>query len=273
MRIDSNKYSSFTNCPIEVTFLSDKHYSDPFNEVELDVVFQEPNGNTINVPAFWAGNNKWVVRYASYIIGCHKFKTKCTDKSNNDLNNIKGIINISKYSGSNVLFTHGPLRISNNGRYLEHIDGTPFFWLGDTWWHGFVKRLKWPEDFKLLVRDRVKKGFSVIQIVAGLYYDTKSFNEFGANEAGWAWNKDFTCINPSYFDYADQRIKYLIENGIVPCIVGAWGFHLYFQGLKKMKKHWRYLVARWGSYPVVWCVAGEAKMPYFYDNSPEKELK
>ena len=25
-----------------------------------------------------------------------------------------------------------------------------------------------------------------------------------------------------------------------------------------LKKHWRYLIARYGAYPVIWCAAGEA---------------
>ena len=52
----------------------------------------------------------------------------------------------------------------------------PFFWLGDTWWMGLTKRLLWPEGFKLLTADRVKKGFTVIQIVAGLYPDMVPFD-------------------------------------------------------------------------------------------------
>jgi hypothetical protein len=30
-----------------------------------------------------------------------------------------------------------------------------------------------------------------------------------------------------------------------------------------MKKHWRYLIARWGAMPVVWCAAGEANLPWY----------
>ena len=70
------------------------------------------------------------------------------------------------YRGENPLFQHGPLRVSRNRRYLEHIDGKPFFWLGDTWWMGLTKRLPWPDGFKILTADRVEKGFTVIQIVA-----------------------------------------------------------------------------------------------------------
>ncbi|MEJ2701240.1 MAG: DUF4038 domain-containing protein [Sedimentisphaerales bacterium] len=32
-----------------------------------------------------------------------------------------------------VDFSHGPLQVSKNDRYLVHKDGTPFFWLADTY--------------------------------------------------------------------------------------------------------------------------------------------
>jgi hypothetical protein len=34
-------------------------------------------------------------------------------------------------------------------------------------------------------------------------------------------------------------------------------------GVAKMKQHWRNIIARWGAYPVVWCLAGELMMPYW----------
>jgi hypothetical protein len=30
-----------------------------------------------------------------------------------------------------------------------------------------------------------------------------------------------------------------------------------------LEQHWRYLIARYGAYPVVWCAAGEALMPFY----------
>jgi len=38
-----------------------------------------------------------------------------------------------------------------------------------------------------------------------------------------------------------------------------------------MKQHWRYLVARWGAYPVVWCMAGEVLMPWYLTRPPTPE--
>ena len=112
---------------------------------------------------------------------------------------------------------------------------------------GLCQRLRWPGEFRVLAADRVRKGFTVVQIVAGLYPDMPQFDPRGANEAGYPWEKDYARINPAYFDMADLRIQYLVAQGIVPCVVGAWGYYLPLLGLDRMKQHWRNLVARWGA--------------------------
>ncbi|MFQ6095441.1 MAG: DUF4038 domain-containing protein [Candidatus Bathyarchaeia archaeon] len=251
------------NCVFECSFASRKEYADPFNEVELSAVVTDPEGEEKVVPAFWAGGNFWRIRYASHKVGRHHFRTICSDNSNPDLHDQEGILEVIPYKGDNRLFKHGPLRVSQDRKYMEHIDGTPFFWLGDTWWMGLTKRLAWPEGFKTLTADRVEKGFTVIQIVAGLYPDMPPFDPRGANEAGFPWEENYVRINPAYFDMADRRIDWLVQNGLVPCIVGSWGYFIEFTGEETMKKHWRNLVARYGAYPVVWCVAGEATMPNY----------
>ncbi|AEE96403.1 DUF4038 domain-containing protein [Mahella australiensis] len=259
------------NCMVEWFYVSNKKYKDPFNEVELSAVVTDPDGQERVIPAFWAGGQKWCIRYSSPKTGRHHFCTVCSDVSNTDLHGKEGDIEISVYSGDNPLLKHGPLRVSDGKRHLEHIDGMPFFWLADTWWMGLCKRLKWPKDFQTLALDRIDKGFSVIQIVAGLYPDMKPFDERGANEAGFPWEEGYERINPAYFDKADERINYLIDLGLVPCIVGCWGYFLNFMGIEKIKKHWRNLVARYGAYPVVWCLAGEYDMPYYLSTDQKRD--
>ena len=251
------------NVMIETAFTSRTERHDPFNEVTLDVVFTEPGGVERRVPAFWAGGTTWKVRYASLLVGVHRFRTECSDPKDAGLHGVTGAVEVKAYKGDNPLYIHGPLRVVKGSRYLEHADGTPFFWLGDTWWMGLTKRLVWPEEFKTLTQDRKRKGFNVIQIVAGLYPDMPPFDERGANEAGLPWEKDYARIRPEYFDAADRRILYLADQGFVPCVVGAWGFHLPFLGREKTQQHERYLYARWGALPMVWCVTGETNMPFY----------
>lgn len=259
------------NCVIELSYRSEKTYSDPFNDIELSVVFIEPDKEEKIVPAFWDGNSSWRVRYSSHKVGRHTFRTICSDLHNSSLNDQKGELEVVSYKGNNPLFKHGPIRVSKDKRYLEHMDETPFFWLGDTWWMSLCKRLSFPGDFQTLTADRIEKGFSVIQIVAGLYPDMPAFDLRGANEAGFPWEKDYSKVNPSYFDMADIRINWLVRSGLVPCIVGCWGYFLPWMGIEKVKKHWRYLVARYGAFPVVWCLAGEYDMPYYLSKEKDKE--
>jgi hypothetical protein len=251
------------NSVLEWSYESAKSYNDCFNEVSVNVEITDPDGIKSIIPAFWHGEETWSVRYSSPKPGIHNFRTICSDTENTGLHNRMGSIEVLECQSDNPLYKHGPLKISDNGKYMTHLDGTPFLWLGDTWWMGFTKRLRWPDEFKFLTNDRVKKGFNVVQIVAGLYPDMEPFDDRGANEAGFPWDKSFKSINPSYFDMVDLRINWLVKSGIVPCIVGSWGYYLEFAGTNAIKKHWNYLIARYGAYPVVWCIAGEALMPFY----------
>lgn len=251
------------NVMAEIAFTASRPHADPFNEVTLDAVFVDPAGRPSRVPAFWAGGDVWKVRYASPVVGTHRFRTECSAADDPGLGGVAGELRVDLYTGDNPLLKDGPLRVAADRRHLEHADGTPFFWLGDTWWMGLCHRLQWPDEFKKLAADRKAKGFTVVQIVAGLYPDMPPFDPRGANEAGFPWEPDFARIRPEYFDAADQRVAHLVDSGLAPCVVGAWGYFLPLMGVEKAKQHWRYLVARWGAWPVVWCVAGEANLPYY----------
>src|SRR5437867_11592903 len=120
------------NVMVEMTFTANRTYADPFNKVTLDAIFRDPKGRELRVPAFWAGTNLWKVRYASPVVGTHRFRTVCSETRDKGLHGVAGKVEIKSYRGKNPLYAHGPLRASADRRYLEHRDGTPFFWLGDT---------------------------------------------------------------------------------------------------------------------------------------------
>ena len=108
------------NCMIEISFISKKAYKDPFNEIELSVVITDPQSNTVTVPAFWAGGQIWCIRYASSVTGIHKTKSICSDKSNLELHDKEGTIEIVNYSGENPLFRQKNSRCLLIIEYLEH---------------------------------------------------------------------------------------------------------------------------------------------------------
>ncbi len=242
----------------EWSFLSDRASTDG----ELDVLCAGPDGRR-TIPAFWAGENIWRVRFSSPMTGDFDLETRFSDPSNKDLHGQRARVTAVPYRGDNPILQHGPIVAKSGDRKFRHADGTPFLWLADTWWMGLCNRIQWPGEFQRFALDRMEQGFNVIQIVAGLYPDMPPLHEAGWNEAGTPWDEKYTRINPAYFDAADRRIQYLCEIGIVPCIFGCWGYFADFMGVEKLKKHWRYLIARWGAYPVTWSLAGEGVLPYY----------
>lgn len=248
----------------ETSFTSAKKYENPFVDAEVDVVFRSGNLQW-RVPAFWAGDDKWTVRFAPPVEGDYTFQVRCSDPTNKGLNGNEQPLRVTAYTGDNPLLRHGFLQVNANKRYFEHADGTPFFWLGDTWWKCLCKRMTW-EGFQELTADRKAKGFSVIQIVCGPYPDEGVFEASWENEGGKPYlNREFTEVNPAYFEYADRRLKHLIESGLVPAIVGGWGRGdcdgMQMAGVAGIKRHWRNLIARYGAYPTIWIVGGESGGP------------
>jgi hypothetical protein len=255
----------------EWAFEATHNYGDPFNDVEVEVLIDNDAGSRWRVPAFWAGGAQWRVRFAPPAPGHYTFVTQGTPSADRGLHDVRGALEVTPYEGGDQPLARGGLRVAADGRHLEHADGTPFFWLGDTWWMGLTRRLGWPEDCQRLTADRLAKGFTVVQIVAGLYPDMDWGDTRGENEAGLPYDRALTRINPAYFEMADLRIRYLVQAGLVLCIVGCWGYFLKWMGVEKMQRHWRYLIARWGAYPVVWCLAGEATMPYYLSETRDED--
>ncbi|WP_246222509.1 DUF4038 domain-containing protein [Phytoactinopolyspora limicola] len=167
-----------------------------------------------------------------------------------------GVVDVISEPKASGVLRHGPVRVADDGRHLEHEDGSPFLWLADTWWHGFTERIS-QREFGELAGTRAQQGFSVVQIVAGLYPETIPLGPEGRSTSGWVWEEDFSAPNVLWFDEADRRIRELLKHDLIPCIVGAWAYYVRVMGTTRLLRHWRELIARWGAYPVVWCLAGE----------------
>jgi hypothetical protein len=252
----------------ETSFASEKKYDNPFLDVRVDVIFRHGAKQWKN-PAFWAGGDTWTVRFAPPSQGDYTFQVTCSDPTNASLNGPAQPLHVTGYTGDNPLLKHGFLRVAGDKRHFEHSDGTPFLWLGDTWWKGLCKRLTW-QDFQELTADRKAKGFNAVQLVCGSYPDETMMESRWENEGGKPYETiDFSVMNPVYFGFADRRIKHLVDSGMVPVIFGGWGrpqaggkSTLDQVGLDGFKRHWRNLIARYGAYPTIWAVGGEAADKY-----------
>lgn len=248
---------------VEITLTSLKTYTNPVVDVDVTATFDGPQGAVITRPAFWDGGNVWKVRFAPTMVGTWNYSTVSTDPANTGLHQQSGSVQASSYSGSLAIYKKGFLKVSPSRRYMIYGDGTPFFWLGDTHWQMPDYERddecnygdKCGSQFKHAVRDRMQKGFTVYQT----YLDA-GLNDGGGNVrvANW-WSVPFTQLNPAAFKkYFDPKMEYLAENGFVVAL--GCGVHYKTTeavGLAGLKLLAKYMVARYGSYPIVWITAQE----------------
>ncbi|WP_462353372.1 glycoside hydrolase family 140 protein [Alistipes timonensis] len=121
--------------------------------------------------------------------------------------------------GSAPPFVHGALRVSPDGRYLMHEDGTPFLYLGDTAWQLF-HRLDSAETVSYF-EDRRKKGFNVIQACILAELDgLETPNRRG--DCPLAGN-DPTAPNEAYFAWVDTVIRMAARHGLYVGLLPTWG--------------------------------------------------
>lgn len=118
--------------------------------------------------------------------------------------------------------------VSPNGRFLQHQNGAPFFWLADTGWLLFA-RLERPEALRYL-NDRRKKGFSVIQVMAlhtaavASPYGVPALLDRDPARPNVTPGADFSKPGEyDYWDHVDWVIDRAAERGVFIAIVPAWG--------------------------------------------------
>lgn len=256
------------NAVATISLTATGRYANPFRATELTATFTSSQGRAITVPGFWDGGDSWRVRFAWPEDEVFTYATSSSDPG---LNAQSGTVTVQGANHQTVFTREGPVTIARDQRHFAHKSGAPFAWLGDTWWMGLTRRL--PLDgFRQLIQDRVAKGFTVIQIIAGLYPDMDWYDERGEGDAGYPWDREFNAINPAYFQQMDRRLSLLVEAGLMPCVVGFWGYFMDFAGAEVLRLHWRNLIARYGAWPVAWCVAGEGLMPYYVNRDEIEDM-
>ena len=178
-------------------------------QVSLNVVFTNPEGKSFTTPAFTDDGKTFQFRAAFPSPGVWRWKTICNDPNNKGLHNKTDKVKVKRYMGKNPLFKHGDLKVSDDGRYLTHADGTPFLWMGDTGWNGPLKLTK--NEWCDYVDKRIVQGFSVIQIGAK--------GASNGPDSPISFNQDGT-IDPHFWQDLEDKIAYANDNGLFVLIVG-----------------------------------------------------
>ncbi len=266
--------------PIEIALTSPKTYPHPHKDVLVTCTFMHTSGKSIRIYGFWNGNVNstssagsttadYRVRFAPVLEGEWTYRTTCSDTTNAGLHGITGTIAARAYTGTNHLYAKGFPKVASNGRYLTYADGDPFFYLGDTAWE-----ITWRstlDEVKKLMANRKERGFTA------LHFEPMTealFPEGVTNRQGLTYflNRDFSMINPRYFDYVDSIVQIANDNGLVAVIVPVWAsgrteanynsnwFPYYFLSNEQCLLMARYIAARYAGYNVIWIVGADA--PY-----------
>jgi hypothetical protein len=93
------------------------------------------------------------------------------------------------------------LKVSPDGHYLVHGDGTPFFYMADSAWHLFNKLSD--SDADLYLETRAKQGFTVIQAEINARFDTS----VNVTKQLVFINNDPTRPNEAFFRHVDYIVN------------------------------------------------------------------
>lgn len=255
--------------PVEIRLSSEGTFQNPYTDIEVTAVFEHEAGARYEVPGFWDGDTTWRVRFAPSEPGEWQWSVM-GNPSDADLNE-SGKFTAASYQGSNPIWEHGFLQPSDTQRILEHVDGTSFFWLGDTVWSASAKATQ--EEWSDYLTKRQSQGYNVVQMNTLPQWDAaKPQRRFPFGE-DW----DFDSPRPSYFQQLDQLIELATEHGMIPALVALW-----FNYVPETNQEWadhpyhiprhpmtegeaarygRYIAARYGSYGAVWMISGDTDFP------------
>ncbi len=246
---------------VDISITTTKEYRSPFEDVDVFGMFEGPDGQRIRLLAFWDGGGTWVLRFAPTAVGTWIGTIGSTDEKNADF---AGTVTVEcvPYQGTLAMYQHGFLRVSADRDYLEHADGTPFFWLGDTHWT-FVTEERFDESncpryksqFQACVDKRVAQKFTVYQCN---FRDGKQDGYFGRNvNLMQETDHGFVPNVKEFQENVDKKMKYLADQGLLIAVGYAWGYDMPVGGVERYKRMAKYTAARYGAYPVAWTLAGE----------------
>ncbi len=254
----------------EIVLSAAQTYANPYTDVEVWALFTTAAGDSLKRPAFWDGGPTWKIRFAPTGSGqTWNWRSFASNAQDPGLYDKKGTFVSTAYTGTNTLIKNGPLGMSPNHRNVVHRSGKTFLVVGDTPWA--IPFRATTEQVAIYARDRQEKGFNTALLMT-LQPDTKAEGP-DARNTDQGFKRAFrdlsqghlNQINIDYFQYFDGLVAQLIEHEIVPVYQPV--FHGFgWKGLQVLGttiapeeyvRYTKYLLARYGSMPAIWLIAGD----------------
>ncbi|HEX8488857.1 MAG TPA: DUF4038 domain-containing protein [Propionibacteriaceae bacterium] len=242
----------------------------PYVEADPWVDFIHSSGEVISRPAFWDGDQRWSVRFASTRPeGSWTWRLR----DGAGFPEVTGTLEAAPADADaeHPALRHGFARLATSRRGLAHADGTPALVVADTAW-----ALPWRatlDDVHRYADDRRAKGFNAVLLMT-VQPDMRALGPRGRNvdegfEVGFEDLPQgrLTQPDPDYFRYLDEIVAVLVASGITPVLQPV--FHGFgWKGLdvagpvvppEDYARYCRYLLARYGAGPVIYLVGADGK--------------
>lgn len=270
---------------LALSFTAAQRHERPWTGVELEAVITAPSGAAFVAPGFYDGDGVWKVRFMPYETGIYRWRSSSTVAADDGLHGVEGTFTVASAprDGTTLARHGGHLRVGGNRRHLTHTDGTPFFWLGDTWW--FVPTSQHPYQgsphaqcssmYQLCVQLREKQGYNMLttgflgersKLSAGMAVAQAATADSFHGKDDLFLVERWTEGAVEFWRDADRYLLYAEEAGMGMTTNLIWGDDL-IKYQKNGLDHqalldlvWpvhRYVIARLGSYSMIWHVMAE----------------
>lgn len=157
-------------------------------------------------------------------------------------------------------WNNGKLMVSENHRYLQHENGAPFFWLGDTGWL-LPERLN-RDEAEYYFTECSKRGYNVVQVQT--VNAVPAYNSYGQSSFPDGFN--FKEIDKKdiygYWNHMDYIVKAAEKRGIYIGMTCIWGGlvssgHL---SVKDAQAYGKFLGERYKNSPnIIWFIGGDIR--------------
>jgi hypothetical protein len=151
------------------------------------------------------------------------------------------------------------IRVSPNGRYFVDRDGSPFFWLGDTQWQLF--RDFTLQETELILKDRSRKGFSVIQAMVTGVGDGMIPNKDG--DTPWL-DDDPATPNEAYFKKVDAIVRLARDYGLILAMYLCHNAQRNYINVRNAREYTRWVSSRYRNQPhLIWVFVTEVPIQVY----------
>jgi hypothetical protein len=163
-------------------------------------------------------------------------------------------------SAQKAPWENGKLQITPNHHFLQHENGTPFFWLGDTGW--LVSSRMDRENMDFYLTSLKNKGFNVVQV--SILHEIPFFNVYGKPALPYGFDFSKVGVSPEYgyWDHIDYLVQAAAKRGIYVAMVCVWGGVVNAGQLtpENAVKYGTFLANRYKNHPnIIWIIGGDTR--------------